>query len=239
MSASLAEVNERLLAVKAKMAERSRLQSRLEALRRDEPELEARVKALRRQMERDGRDVRRLEGMSLTALFHELLGSREERLVKERREFLAAKLKHDEAAARLATVRSDRAAAEQTLAGFGALDEEYTRVVASKEELLKSEETARAREFFALGEQEAEARRRAKELEEAVDAGRAAEVELRRLVGSLDSAEGFGTWDLLGGGMIATAMKHSHLDDARDRAHQAQQALSLVPRRPSRDRVAL
>ena len=38
----------------------------------------------------------KLEGLSLTGLFYSVLGTKRERLDKEREEYLAAKLKYDE-----------------------------------------------------------------------------------------------------------------------------------------------
>ena len=43
---------------------------------------------------------------------------------------------------------------------------------------------------------------------------------------SLNSAEGWGTWDLIGGGLISGMAKHSHLDDAQAGAEQLQILLS-------------
>jgi hypothetical protein len=39
---------------------------------------------------------------------------------------------------------------------------------------------------------------------------------------SLKSAEGWGTWDLFGGGLISDMAKHSHLDTAQANAEQLQ-----------------
>ena len=38
---------------------------------------------------------------------------------------------------------------------------------------------------------------------------------LDSVLSSLESAEGWGTWDLLGGGLISDLAKHSHIDDAK------------------------
>ena len=42
----------------------------------------------------------------------------------------------------------------------------------------------------------------------------------------LDAARSWSTWDMLGGGLISTAIKHGHLDDAQDGLRQVQRALS-------------
>ena len=41
----------------------------------------------------------------------------------------------------------------------------------------------------------------------------------------MQSASGWGVWDMLGGGLIATAVKHSRMDEARDAAYHVQDLL--------------
>ena len=45
------------------------------------------------------------------------------------------------------------------------------------------------------------------------------------MLSSLDSAEGWGTWDLFGGGLIADLAKHSHLDEAQSSIEYLQSQL--------------
>ena len=61
---------------------------------------------------------------------------------------------------------------------------------------------------------------------EAISAGRTAESALSAVLNSLDSAEDWGTWDMLGGGLLTTMAKHGHLDDAQAGIGWAQQCLS-------------
>ena len=53
------------------------------------------------------------------------------------------------------------------------------------------------------------------ELQEAVDAGSAAVACADQILSELDSAEDWGTWDLIGGGLITDLVKHGHLDEAQ------------------------
>ena len=54
------------------------------------------------------------------------------------------------------------------------------------------------------------------ELKEAISAGDSALATIRRILSSLENAEGWATWDMLGGGLIADACKHSSLDEAQN-----------------------
>ena len=55
-----------------------------------------------------------------------------------------------------------------------------------------------------------------------MEAGEAARVSAEGILSSLDSAEGWGTWDLLGGGLFADLAKHGHLDDAQQQVEELQ-----------------
>ena len=64
-----------------------------------------------------------------------------------------------------------------------------------------------------------------RELQEAISAGQIALECTDRILESLGSAEGWGTWDLFGGGIIADMAKHSHLDDAQAMVEELQTQL--------------
>ena len=64
-----------------------------------------------------------------------------------------------------------------------------------------------------------------KEIKEAISAGSRALSSAGSVLASLDSAEGWGTWDLFGGGLISDIAKHSHLDEAQSKVQNLQSEL--------------
>jgi hypothetical protein len=69
-----------------------------------------------------------------------------------------------------------------------------------------------------------------KEIREAIKAGKEVASGLDQVIQSLDSAEGWGAWDLLGGGLISTALKHSRIDEARSGVQYVQAKMSQFRR---------
>ena len=104
----------------------------------------------------------------------------------------------------------------------GKLDEKLTK---EKQEAVKQSGILEASEILRLEAQITSLDVQIKELEEAVSAGKRAEQIADGILKSLSSAEGWGTWDLLGGGIIADAVKHSHLDEAQSQVERLQEAL--------------
>ena len=167
----------------------------------------------------------KLEGLSLTSLFYTVLGSKEERLGTERQEFLAAKLKHDEAVESLEHAEQEVQRLEEELKPFADAEADYDRLIEEKQRLLAESGNDKAETLLAFTEKLADLQSDAQELREAIQAGEGALISLRQVSSDLGSAAGWGTWDLLGGGMISTMIKHSKIDTAKQNAHLAQREL--------------
>jgi hypothetical protein len=219
------DVHEKLLAAAQAVRERDRLRSRREALQQTLDEKRSRYEQLQSIVQREQRDVDRLEGMSLAAMFHSVIGNKREKLDEEQRELLEAKLRADEAAEEIEPLEASIEEIDGRLRGMADVDAQYRAALEAKENAIEHAGGAPARELMELSEAEAEAEADLHELREAIEAGRAAEAQLAEVVRQLGSAGNWGTWDMIGGGLISTAIKHSKIDDARAAAHRAQMSI--------------
>ncbi len=222
---------ERCLADIAAKAEVKRSVTRkLESARAALQSERERLAALRREMEREHRDVTRLEGLSLANLFRQVLGDRASAIDKEREEYLRAKLHHDQAQQAVDALQEDVRALSARLAACGNPEADLRALLRKKEELLLSAESGVASELLQVEEERGRAEALRRELREAIVAGENVHAGLEGVLDSLGSAHGWGIWDMLGGGLISTAVKHSHLDKARDRVHHVQNLMQRFRR---------
>ena len=219
---TIQELTARLIQIKESISIRDKVQKDLERVHASRTEERYRLKGLSETLRKESRDVERLEGLSLEALFYQILGSKDEQLDKERQEELAAKLKYDQCGHSVAALNEELSGLNARMDEFGDLDAEYESVVRQKETLLRTQDTAETRRLIALAEKAGALQVSVKELGEAVVAGELVRASLEQVLDSLRSARNWGTWDMLGGGFISTHIKHSRIDDARDHVHQAQ-----------------
>ena len=168
----------------------------------------------------------RLEKGGLRALLLSLTGDREVRLSKERREALAAKLQYDQAQRDLEDLDGRIGVLLREKDGLRIDRIRRDALLEEKGELLKALGGETGARLARLDQQLDELEHQRREVGEAISAGRTAESALSAVLDSLDSAEDWGTWDMLGGGLMATMAKHEHLDDARAGIGWAQQCLS-------------
>jgi len=66
-----------------------------------------------------------------------------------------------------------------------------------------------------------------RELEEAIRASEAALEKLEKAKASLESASGWGIFDIIGGGLISSAVKHSKVQQARNLFNEARNAVAV------------
>ena len=69
------------------------------------------------------------------------------------------------------------------------------------------------------------------QVKDAIRAANEALEHLHEAADQLGSAESWGIFDMLGGGILATAAKHSRIDDAMDEVEAAQSAISLFSKK--------
>ncbi len=212
------------------MEEKRKLLRRLEHTRQMVAVERERSANLKKRLASEERDLKRLDGLSLVNLFHTILGDKEDARQKERQEYLAARLSYDESCDTLKALEAELKNLELEVEALGDPEQEYKAALKDKERILLQSGGPAARRLFELDEQEGRLTAALKELREAIQAGEKAAEALGDVENSLSSARNWGTWDLLGGGLLATAVKHSRINDARRDVHRAQQLLRLFER---------
>ena len=214
--------DEELRALRAQMERKRQLDAMLKDLRGQQQELTARVSELEKVKLEEQADVDRLEGHSLAAFFYGVIGKMDEKLTQERQEAYAARVKYDAAVRELSAVEEDLERKETEYRRLEGCEGRYAQVLREKREVLKAAGGETAEAILELEERLADLRSQKKELGEAVSAGRTALATADQILNSLDSAHGWATWDLLGGGLVADLAKHSHLDSAQAAVEQLQ-----------------
>ncbi|MGE5679183.1 MAG: hypothetical protein ACM3ZR_14105 [Pseudomonadota bacterium] len=219
------EINRKLEEAQQGIRSLEKIDSMLLSLREEKRSVKSRLYDLKERLDKENVDVEKLEKKSLAFIFHSILGSYEERLDKEKGEALAAKLKYDQAARDLEAVESEISRLDTERTKYTGCKNSYDRLYAEKKDVLMKSDPEKAQTILELTRQLNNSKSTLKEIGEAASAGRNVIKSLDSALGSLESAEGWGVWDMLGGGLISDLAKHSRIDDARYDVGQAQDLL--------------
>lgn len=217
--------DERLRKMQQLMARKEHLESMMNSLTIQRYDLEKQVSELEQIKIKEQSDVDKLEGGSLFSFFYHVIGKKDERLTKEREEAYAAAVKYDAAVRQLESVEYDLKKTENELLSLADCEAEYERTLEEKKKMLIESDSAYADRILELDHKLASMKSHNKEVDEAVAAGEAAMKQAKEVLHELDSADGWSTFDLLGGGIIADAIKYSHMDNAQSKIEDLQVAL--------------
>jgi len=223
----LKALNEQLMEVKEKLRMKQKLIEKVKETEQELSKENARLEKLEAYLQKEGKDVEKLEGLSLKGLFYTVLGSKEAQLEKERQDYLVAKLKMDECKDSVSMLKNRLKEMENEIKKIGDIETRYQVLFEEKEKLILASSDTNTAKLLQISEKIGDIRSDIKELKEALNTGEEALTGINDVIDSLQSAKGWGTWDLLGGGLITTAIKHSRIDDARKSVHRIQHQLRV------------
>lgn len=210
----------------AQISEKKRLGSMLSDMLAQQKELQTRLDQLKRTAYSEQKDVDRLEGRSLSALFYQFTGQIDDKLDTERREAAAARIKYEAAVHQITALDEDIRCIQNQLTCLEGCEERYERALEQTLEQLRRSGSTVGLLLCQIETSLLPLYCQKKELREARAAGQKALHLAEDLCAALDSAEGLGTWDLFtDGGFILETAKHSELDNAQALANRLQLAL--------------
>ena len=215
-----------LFALQQKVAKKPLLESKLYELHTQRRQYDNQVISLRVAFRKEQEDVEKLEGRSLANYFYQVIGKLDDKLDQERKEAYAAKVKLDAAERELAGIEFDIKGIQEQITDVLVAEARYKDALELKRRQLKDSGSQVADQILSMEERIAALQAQKQEIREAISAGYSARSTADRILSELEDADGWNTWDILGGGGIITHMaKHSHLDEAQDLVQELQSQL--------------
>lgn len=218
-------IDQELQVLQEQINRQKTLRNKLQASEKQRNVLEDKLKQLEQIMVAEQKDVDKLEGRSLAKLFASINGSLDEKLSKEQQEARTAEVKYEAAKSELEAHIEDIVRKQAEIAALNGCDRKYAELLEQKKSQVRSSQSAEAQQIIELEKRLAYAANQRREIQEAAMAGRSARGTASSILSSLDSAEGWGTWDVLGGGLLTDLAKHDHLDRAQSMVNQLQAQL--------------
>ncbi|MFD1446514.1 hypothetical protein [Oceanobacillus profundus] len=216
------EINDQLIRVRSAMSKKQKWEKQLADYETELIDVEKEISRLEEQLFAEKKDVQKLERIGITNLIQTLFGSKHEKLRQEKQEVIAVQLQLEEAEKTKQEISNSMNELHHKLQSVVDADQDYEFLLSTKEQIIKERDAAFGNRLFELNEREGDIRAYIIELNEAIEAGYNVKDALNNAMSSLESAEGWGTFDMFGGGMISSMVKHDHIDKATNHIHQAQ-----------------
>jgi len=196
----------------------------VKGLENDIVDLERREQQLWDILQKENEDVERLERMSATTIFYSIFNQKEAKLDKEQEEAYRAKLNYDSILHQLEESKRRLQKLLEEKTELLPYQKQYQELFQQLRTVLKGQ-AEYANELMELEERYGEVTNQIKEIQEALYVSDEVIDKLVEIEKELSSASGWGTWDMLGGGMISSIAKHSHLDSAQRKVENLESSL--------------
>ncbi|HWI48665.1 MAG TPA: hypothetical protein VNU45_10635 [Rummeliibacillus sp.] len=222
------ELNKEISYLKIQKHKRDRVLRRQKAIEEQLIDEQLRKDRFEQQLRKETKDVEDLDRFSFLKMFRKLTGKQDEIRQKEIAEMAAAEAKWRESEKMITTLEQDleETRVEAVNSEWEDLDERLNLVIAQKKLWIFDNNLPESEIIKCLYQSRDEIHILRREIAEAFTAGDEAKRALKFTLKKLDSAENYSSCDtIFGGGILATALKHSELDEAEDAIHKAQRAL--------------
>jgi hypothetical protein len=208
-------LNQEIMTLREELRNKKRLLDRVQHLDKGIENQTNKLYELEHEMEMEKADVEELENLTVTKLVATLLRNKESKLEKEKREYIVAKLKYEECLSLVEALRGEKAHINEALIKLQHVEDKYKGILKQKEKILLESNNSHKLRIVEISEEMGNLRADKKEIEEAMAIGNKINNKVNELVSNLDSADGWATWDMLGGGIISTSIKHDYIDSAK------------------------
>jgi len=161
----------------------------------------------------------------VASTFYKITGRLDNHLYDERAEAATAKMKYDQAVLDKNEIQSKISEISSEMKQYSTCEYDCNLLLKQKREILMQENGESAQKIIDLDEKINKSTINLKEIEEASRAGSRVVTCLNYAIDKLNTAENWGTWDLLGGGLISDLQKHSAIDEAKNEIPKIQKQL--------------
>jgi len=204
----LVELRDRIQALPA-------LEGKMKALQKEIQNAGGEVSRLLNQYEKERGDVETLQKESLSSFMLKLVGKYEDRLDREQREEINAKIAYDRASDRLENLTQECDMLRRRIADLRKDEQRYQIELADRRAELKNMAGQNAERHLDLENKRKAIIAQSTEIKEAMRALESARATALRAQESLKSAQGWATYDVFAkGGIISHMAKYSHIVNA-------------------------
>ena len=211
----LKDLNEKIKECRENMALKETLEKRNLSLESELNSKEKELIELEKSLNKELKDVQKLKSLSFSNLISNILRNKDEKLEKEEREYLEAKLKYDNFKFKVEKLRYDVEENNNRLGQLINIEGKYKDLIREKRELVKKFNLNIRDEIIEIEKEINDLLSNKTEISEALREANNCLMISEETLKSLRSAKNWGIYDIVGGGMISSAIKHNRIDDAK------------------------
>ncbi len=185
------------------------------------------LEGLEKVMQKELDDIKKLEKLGLSSLFHKVLGNKDEQLEIERQEYLTVNLKYKELNNNIDAAEFELKLLENKFKELPDAKKKLNKLLQVREKEILTLRSPRSTKLLEVIQQEDKEVRWHTEIIEAIHIGEKVVSALDRIISHLLKAQQWGKVDLFSKGGYPDYMKHSAIDRATNEIYQTKPLLLI------------
>ncbi|MDU7240934.1 hypothetical protein [Clostridium sp.] len=206
--------NEEFLKLEEERTTLKKLKSKISTLDVEINKTNESLEALKKILAKEKKDVDNLESFSLSYIYYKIKGSIDEKLSKEKLEFLEAQARYLEKEDYLNRLTSNKKQMLKAINDIGDIDLKYDDLLNSSAQYILKLNNENSEKVSLILKKIKIISLELKEIQEALLEGDNLIPYIDKAISNLNSAQNWGIYDMMGGDFIATMAKRSKMDDA-------------------------
>lgn len=206
--------NEEFLKLEEERTTLKKLKSKISTLDVEINKTNESLEALKKILAKEKKDVDNLESFSLSYVYYKIKGSIDEKLSKEKLEFLEAQARYLEKEDYLNRLTSNKKQMLKDINDIGDIDLKYDDLLNNSAEYIIKFNNGKSEKVLLILNKLKNTSLELKEIQEALFEGDKLIPYIDKAISNLNSAQNWGIYDMMGGDFIATMAKRSKMDDA-------------------------
>ena len=173
------------------------------------------LEATKQRMNEEFQDVKDLETFTLKSVWYDLLNKKFTELEREQTEYYQAKIRFESQQNKFDSLSLEIKSYNAQLFDFERIKVQYEGLVQEKVKLLKENNHPRLVDIFIKQEELVKIDAYKNEIQEAISAAEKVLGVIPKVIEDLQDAKGYATWDMVGGGTMATYLKREKMHKAK------------------------
>lgn len=207
-------INEEFIKIELDRSKQKKLKNNLLAIENEISNTEKTFEELKNKLSKEKKDVDKLESFTLSYIYFKMKGNIDEKISKEKFEFLEAQAKYIECEDYLKRLLLNKKEILNEISQLGDLNLKYNDLLNKSSDYILSLNNDKSKNVSKILEKIKFISIEKREIQEALFEGDRLIPYIDNAISSLNSAKNWGIYDMMGGDLIATMAKRSKMSDA-------------------------
>lgn len=207
-------INEEFIKIELDRSKQKKLKNNLLAIENEISNTEKTFEELKNKLSKEKKDVDKLESFTLSYIYFKMKGNIDEKISKEKFEFLEAQAKYIECEDYLKRLLLNKKEILNEISQLGDLNLKYNDLLNKSSDYILSLNNDKSKNVSKILEKIKFISIEKREIQEALFEGDRLIPYIDNAISSLNSAKNWGIYDIMGGDLIATMAKRSKMSDA-------------------------